>query len=258
VEAGRHRYVWLGTSALFTTFTFGFVDTGSGWIWCHAYRFDERTSTFIVECPPATWTALGLDGADTETWLRTLESVFAHLLKGAPLDAGDPAASPAPWTPFRSVTNQRWHAGNVVLVGDAAHTTHFAIGSGTRLAMLDAIALAHHVGRIDGAADLPGALAAYGAERRAGLAPLQDEAARSTAWFEQAVETLGRTDDLHLGWSLWQRRSGAPTWRWYLHVASQHPPVRRLRSLASAARRSVRARRREAHSPRPHARTGCC
>ncbi|WP_433782274.1 FAD-dependent monooxygenase [Actinomycetospora sp. CA-101289] len=248
VHAGRHRYVWLGTPALFDTFTFAFVDTGVGWIWCHAYRFDHETSTFIVECPPATWTALGLDRADPGTCLRTLERLFAHVLHGAPLRAGSDEGQ-APWLAFRRVTNRRWHADGVVLAGDAAHTTHFAIGSGTALALRDAAALA---ARVDGADDLPAALTAYGRERRAAIRPLQEEAARSTAWFEDAVTSLGDTDDLRLGWSLWQRRRRAPAWRWYLHVASQHRPVRRLRVRAGAVRRALRARRRElATAPPP-------
>jgi anthraniloyl-CoA monooxygenase len=242
IDVADNKYVWLGTTRLFSTFTFGFVDTGVGWIWCHAYRFDESTSTFIVECPSPTWEALGFGRMDMDACLRVLERSFARHLKGHRLQAQPRGSGPAPWLTFRRVTNRRWSDGNVVLVGDAAHTTHFGIGSGTRLAMLDAVSLADHVAR-DG--DLPSALQAYEAERQEALRPLQEEAARSTAWFDQAVGSLPGDDDVQLGWSLWQRRSSAPTWRYHLHVATQHAPVRRLRVLASTVRRTARARHRE-------------
>jgi 2-polyprenyl-6-methoxyphenol hydroxylase-like FAD-dependent oxidoreductase len=242
IDAGDNKYIWLGTTRPFSTFTFGFVDTGAGWIWCHAYRFDESTSTFIVECPTATWQALGFDGMDVETCLRVLEGHFDRHLQGHRLIAQPRGSGPASWLNFRRVTNRRWSDGNLALVGDAAHTTHFAIGSGTKLAMLDAISLAEHVAR---GSDLVTALSAYEAERQAALRPLQEEAVRSTAWFEQAVAALPGDDDVQLGWSLWQRRSSAPTWRYYLHLATQRAPVRRLRVLAGTARRMARERRRE-------------
>ncbi len=251
LDVGRNKYIWLGTTRLFSTFTFGFVDTGVGWIWCHAYRYDGATSTFIVECPTSTWEALGFDRMDADACLRTLERHFALHLQGHPLMAQRAGSGPAAWLNFRRVTNRRWSDGNVALAGDAAHTTHFAIGSGTKLAMLDAIALADHVGRDR---DVPAALRGYEAERQAALAPLQEEAMRSTAWFENAVGTLPGDDDVQLGWSLSQRRSDAPTWRYYLHLATQHAPVRRLRVLAGTMRRGVREQRRELVTARQHAR----
>jgi anthraniloyl-CoA monooxygenase len=190
---------------------------------------------------------------DIDTCLRTLERHFARHLEGHQLLAPPRGSGPASWLNFRRVTNRRWSDGNVVLVGDAAHTTHFAIGSGTKLAMLDAISLAEHIAR---AADLSTALSAYEAERQASLRPLQEEALRSTAWFEQAVSSLPGDDDVQLGWSLWQRRSAAPTWRYYLHLATQHPPVRRLRVLAGTVRRVARERRRELRAAGARARGG--
>jgi len=244
IEPGRNRYLWLGTPAPFSTFTFGFVDTGSGWIWCHAYQFDDATSTFIVEAPPATWTALGFDRLDTAACLDTLREVFDPVLHGAPLHTGTATGPSAPWQTFRRVTNERWHHGRIALVGDAAHTTHFAIGSGTRLALGDAIALADAVRDVERADQLPAALASYDARRQREVRPWQDEATRSTAWFEDPVARLEQGDDLRLGWSLWQRRSAAPGWRWYLHRATQHAPLRRVRTSAGAVRRQVRAQRR--------------
>ena len=177
-----------------------------------------------------------------EDCLRTLEAAFAGQLGGHALMAGPRGSQSASWLNFRRVGNRRWSDGKVVLVGDAAHTTHFAIGSGTALAMLDAIALAEHVhaGR-----DLGTALRAYEDERKAALRPLTEEADRSTAWFEQSVGRLPGNDDVQLAWSLWQRRTSAPRWRYYLHLGTQHAPVRRARTLASSARRAVRAGRRE-------------
>jgi anthraniloyl-CoA monooxygenase len=244
LEPGRNHYMWLGTTALFSTFTFGFVDTGSGWIWCHAYRFDEHTSTFIVEAPPATWVALGFDRLDGDACLSTLQELFDPMLHGAPLHAGAGTGSSAPWQTFRRVTNERFYSGRLALVGDAAHTTHFAIGSGTKLALGDAIALAEHSSGVDRPEDLSSALAAYDACRRREIRPLQDEATRSSTWFEDPVALLEQGDDLRLGWSLWQRRRSAPVWRWYLHRASQHAPLRRVRLSAGALRRQVRTGRR--------------
>jgi anthraniloyl-CoA monooxygenase len=251
VVAGRHKYIWLGTSCLFPTFTFGFVETAAGWLWCHAYQFDASTSTFIVECPVSTWAGLGLDRMEPGDCLRVLESAFAGQLRGHELMAVPGGSQSASWLNFRRVSNRRWSDGNVVLVGDAAHTTHFAIGSGTALAMLDAISLAGHV---DAGPDLATALRGYEDERRAALRPLVQEADRSTAWFEQSVGRLPGQDDVQLAWSLWQRRTSAPRWRYYLHVGTQHAPVRRARMVASGARRAVRAGRRElmAGVERPH------
>ncbi|HVN11699.1 MAG TPA: FAD-dependent monooxygenase [Kineosporiaceae bacterium] len=253
VDVGRNKYIWLGTTRLFSTFTFGFVDTGVGWICCHAYRYDDTTSTFIVECPTPTWEGLGFDRMDTDSCLRTLEKHFALHLQGHPLLAQRAGSGPASWLNFRRVTNRSWSDGNLALAGDAAHTTHFAIGSGTKLAMLDAIALADHVLADH---DLPRALRAYEAERQAALAPLQEEAMRSTEWFENAVGALPGDDDVQLGWSLWQRRSGSPTWRYYLHLATQNASVRRLRVLAGTMRRGVREQRRELVAARRRAARG--
>ncbi|GLZ47783.1 FAD-binding monooxygenase [Actinomycetospora sp. NBRC 106375] len=251
-----HPYIWLGTARRFPTFTFGFVDTGAGWMWCHAYAFRADRSTFIVECPEPTWRALGLDRMPVEACLRALEELFAHLLDGESLlvaEAQRPAPDrPAPWTRFQRVELGRWHVGNLVLVGDAAHTTHFTIGSGTSLALGDARALG---ARLADEGPLAEAFAGYEAERRAVLAPLQDEADRSTAWFADLVRPSAAptssarpgdaVDDLHLAWSLWRRRGDAPTWRWHLLRATQQPALRRLRRGASSVRRGLRARRRE-------------
>lgn len=177
VVVGRNKYIWLGTSRVFDAFTFAFVHTDAGWIWCHAYGFDRDTSTFIVECSPETWSALGFDRLDHAGCTRLLEKLFERHLQGHALESKGGAS----WLEFRTVTNEKWHADNVVLMGDAAHTTHFTIGSGTRLALEDAISLAAGLQEKTG---LSAALERYERERRAGLSPAQSDARLSARWFE--------------------------------------------------------------------------
>ncbi|HEU5485962.1 MAG TPA: FAD-dependent monooxygenase, partial [Microlunatus sp.] len=186
----RNRYVWFGADREFDSFTFPFVQTSGGWLWAHAYGFEPGMSTFIVETTPETWTALGFDRLDGEDAARRLEEVFAGSLGGARLHPQDSLRHRPPWAQFTEVTNQRWCAGRVALMGDAAHTTHFTIGSGTRLAMEDALCLADSLA---GRPTLEAALAAYETERRAALAGAQRAAARSADWYERAPRYLGRT-----------------------------------------------------------------
>jgi anthraniloyl-CoA monooxygenase len=181
IDTGRNRYMWLGTTKVFDSFTFAFVRTPAGWVWCHAYGFDAGTSTFIVECQPETWAGLGFGRLGLDDSIRRLEQLFEAQLDGHPLVAQAPAADRAPWLAFRTVTNERWHHGRVVLAGDAAHTTHFTIGSGTKLAIEDAIGLAAALG---GHRELESALAAYEQQRRTALLLLQREARNSAHWFE--------------------------------------------------------------------------
>ena len=181
IDTGRNQYMWLGTTRVFDAFTFAFVRTEAGWIWCHAYGFDATTSTFIVECSPETWAGLGFGRLGLEESVARLEGLFARQLDGHRLVAQAPDRDRAPWLAFRTVTNQRWRHGNLVLAGDAAHTTHFTIGSGTKLAIEDAIGLAGALGAHD---DLGSALAAYERERKAALLLLQREARNSARWFE--------------------------------------------------------------------------
>jgi 2-polyprenyl-6-methoxyphenol hydroxylase-like FAD-dependent oxidoreductase len=176
-ELGRNRYIWLGTTKLFDAFTFAFVETPAGWLWCHAYGFDRETSTFIVECAEPTWSQLGFDGMGEDETLALLESLFEAHLDGHPLRANRGAR----WRTFRTIENQKWQYENVVLLGDAAHTTHFTIGSGTKLALEDAIALAAKVRNGDG---LGPSLEAYEQERKAALRPRQTDARFSARWFE--------------------------------------------------------------------------
>lgn len=196
---GRNKYIWLGTSKVFDAFTFAFVETEAGWIWCHAYGFDQETSTFIVECSPETWSGLGFHRLGEVETLTLLERLFESHLEGERLRAKGRAR----WLNFRTLTNERWHHGNVVLMGDAAHTTHFTIGSGTKLALEDAIALA---ARLASEAPLEPALEAYERERKVALRPRQTDARFSARWFEE-VPRYADLDPVRVFALMHERRS---------------------------------------------------
>jgi 2-polyprenyl-6-methoxyphenol hydroxylase-like FAD-dependent oxidoreductase len=182
VVPGKAKFVWLGSTRVFDEFTFGFEHTDAGWIWFYAYAFDEVTSTFIPECTEQTWRGLGLHEMSACESLRVLEEIFATQLKGESLMSCPTREDPVlPWVNFPTVTNERWYAGNVVLMGDAAHTTHFSIGSGMRLALQDAIALAR---ALQDHPTVEAAFAAYDIERRGALVGPQTEARFSQQWFE--------------------------------------------------------------------------
>ncbi|WP_295856004.1 bifunctional salicylyl-CoA 5-hydroxylase/oxidoreductase [uncultured Xylophilus sp.] len=181
------RFVWLGTTKLFDAFTFAFQKTEHGWFQAHAYRFDDKTSTFIVEAPEHVWRAVGLETMEKEEAIAFCEKLFAEQLDGHPLisNAAHLRGS-AQWIRFPRVVCGRWvhHNGHapVVLMGDAAHTAHFSIGSGTKLALEDAIELARCIGRQPG--DLSAALADYEAVRSVEVLRIQNAARNSTEWFE--------------------------------------------------------------------------
>jgi len=185
------RYIWLGTKKKFDAFTFYFEENAHGMFQVHAYRFDEDTSTFIVECDEASFFAAGLDKATTEESIAYIEELFGKHLGGEKLLANKSA-----WGQFVTVKNETWHHGNVVLLGDAAHTAHFSIGSGTKLAMEDSIALvkaleAHDKAegsaleaRVMEAGGIAKALASYEEERRPIVERTQKAAQDSLLWFE--------------------------------------------------------------------------
>ncbi|HKR93565.1 FAD-dependent monooxygenase [Novosphingobium sp.] len=197
VQTRRNKFCWLGTTRLFDAFAFLFEKTEAGWIWAHAYRFDETHSTFIVECAPETWEGLGLDRMEQAESIAACERIFARHLDGHRLisNAAHLRGSAA-WINFRRVLCERWSFGNVVLLGDAAHTAHFSIGSGTKLALEDAIKLAQVLDRpgLDDRTRLAEALADYQAERQAEVLKIQNSARNSTEWFE----TLDRYLDFDL------------------------------------------------------------
>jgi anthraniloyl-CoA monooxygenase len=240
IDVGRNKYIWLGTSHVFRTFTFGFERTAAGWIWFHAYPFAAGKSTFIVECTPETWAGLGLDRMNAQQVCDRLQEIFAAHLDGQPLVDQRADLGGAGWLNFRRLTNERWHHGRVVLLGDAAHTTHFAIGSGTKLAIQDAMALASALAASD---DLEVALNGYEQRRKAALAPLQRAAKASSEWFER----FGDYADLppaQFAYALSNRRGEYPTWRYVLHITTQRSAPRTLLRWALSARKWSRSRRR--------------
>ncbi|MEU9787437.1 FAD-dependent monooxygenase [Streptomyces phaeochromogenes] len=188
VGLGRNKYIWLGTTKVFDAFTFAFVDTPHGWIWCYAYGFSADHSTCVVECSPETWTGLGLDRADETEGLVRLQELFVKLLDGHRLIGRANTGGSAQWLNFRTLTNRAWSHGNVVLLGDAAHTTHYSIGAGTTLALEDAIALAHSL-RTE--PELAPALAAYEKKRKAELLSVQSAARHSAQWYESLPRYIG-------------------------------------------------------------------
>ena len=142
IEVRTNRFAWLGTHKLFEAFTFIFVETEFGWFQAHAYRFNADTSTFIVETREATWRAAGLDRMDVAEFVGFCERLFAPWLDGHALLTNMRHLRGSQFINFHRVSNENWSMGNVVLMGDAAHTAHFSIGSGTKLALEDAIGLA--------------------------------------------------------------------------------------------------------------------
>nr|WP_211177701.1 FAD-dependent monooxygenase [Pseudonocardia acidicola] len=245
VAVGRNKYIWLGTPKVFDSFVFGFEQTPAGWIWFHAYPSTTENSTCIVECTPETWSGLGLDELDPDKGTQVLEEIFAGPLDGHPLINQTRSMGVVPWLNFREISNRTWRRDNVVLMGDAAHTTHFTIGSGTKLAVQDAIGLADVLPLH--AEDLPRALQNYDEQRRAALLAVQDAAHSSMTWFEHVdvhIDPHRDPDAVEFAYSLWKRRGHYPFWRYQLHLATQIGPLRRARSSVSSARRTLRARRR--------------
>lgn len=181
VQLGANKYLWLGTDKVFGAFMYLFVPTDRGWIWAYAYGIDGESSTFIVECLPETWTGLGFATMSPRDSLLLLEEVFARHLDGHHLVGQLRDGPDVRWLNFRTVTNQRWYNGKIVLTGDAAHTTHYSIGWGTKLAIEDVIALTEDLQRQD---KLEGALQAYERRRQAALLQPLSEARLSAEWFE--------------------------------------------------------------------------
>ncbi|WP_114952567.1 bifunctional salicylyl-CoA 5-hydroxylase/oxidoreductase [Sphingosinicella terrae] len=183
VQVRRNKFFWFGTPKVFDAFTFAFEETAAGWVWAHAYRFDSERSTFIVEMAPEAWAGLGLDRMDQAEAIALCERIFARYLDGQPL-ISNAAHLPGPqaWLNFRRIVCERWSYRNLILLGDAAHTAHFSIGSGTKLALEDAIKLAEVLNRPGLGRDQ--ALAEYQAERNLEVLKLQNSARNSTEWFE--------------------------------------------------------------------------
>lgn len=177
-----NKYIWYGTHELFHGLTLTFRENQAGVFAAHSYKFDRTTSTFIVECDASTWDTAGFAGMSDEETRGYLEAVFAADLKGEPLLSNN-----SKWLNFLLVKNGRWSFENVVLLGDALHTAHFSIGSGTKLAMEDAIALKRACGE---SANVAEALRRFEQARRPVIEEYQAAAFESMVWFENAREYL--------------------------------------------------------------------
>ncbi|MBB3179977.1 bifunctional salicylyl-CoA 5-hydroxylase/oxidoreductase [Variovorax sp. Sphag1AA] len=197
IDLRECRFVWLGTHQTFDAFTFAFEETEHGWFQAHAYQFDNDTSTFIVETPEEVWKAHGLDQMEQPEAIAFCENMFAKYLGGHKLISNAThLRGSANWIRFPRVICKHWtHHINVngrdvpvVLMGDAAHTAHFSIGSGTKLALEDAIDLANEFGTGHGIDDV---LTAYEARRSVEVLKIQNAARNSTEWFENVDRYTG-------------------------------------------------------------------
>jgi len=203
IDVRRNKFVWLGTSKVFDAFTFAFDETEHGWIWAHAYRFAPDASTFIVECSEETWHRFGFDRMSQGESIAACEQIFAKYLDGHRLQSNaSHLIGSAAWLNFRRIKCERWNAGNVILLGDAAHTAHFSIGSGTKLALEDAIKLAQVLNRPG--LSLQAGLDEYVAERNLEVLKLQNSARNSTEWFE-TLERYLHFEPLQFAYSLLTR-----------------------------------------------------
>jgi anthraniloyl-CoA monooxygenase len=193
LQVRRNRFIWLGTNKAFEAFTFDFRKSEHGWFQAHIYRFDATTSTFIVETTEETFKAHGLDQADQEQSITFCEKLFADTLEGHELMTNARHLRSSAWLNFNRLTCERWSHFNgrshVVLMGDSAHTAHFAIGSGTKLAIDDAIELTRQFD-IAGheAKNIPEVLQAYEEVRRVDVARIQNAARNAMEWFEVVGE----------------------------------------------------------------------
>ena len=197
IEWRGNKFIWLGSTCAFPAFTFVFRESEHGLWRLHAYQFDREQSTLIFECTEDTWRRAGLDKADEAESIAYLEALFADHLDGHRLLENN-----STWRNFPIVTNARWHHGNIVLLGDAVHSAHFSIGSGTKLAMEDAIALCRALGAQGCVAD---ALAAYETERRPEVESTQRAAKVSLAWFENVERYYGELETIQFAFSLLTR-----------------------------------------------------
>jgi 2-polyprenyl-6-methoxyphenol hydroxylase-like FAD-dependent oxidoreductase len=178
-----NRFAWYGTQQPFECLSLTFRANADGSFVAHHYRHSPQMSTFVVECDAATWRRAGLDQMTDEESRVYCERVFAPDLKGHPL-----VSNKSIWRQFPLLTTGHWYAGNVVLIGDALCTVHFSIGSGTRLAFEDAIALDRAFG--EAGADVPGALAAFERDRRPIVEKIVAAANASSFWYERLPENM--------------------------------------------------------------------
>jgi anthraniloyl-CoA monooxygenase len=199
VETRRNHFIWYGTHQRFDAFNFIFKKTEHGWIWAHAYQFDSDTATFIVECGPETFEKFAFGRMSQEESSRVCEEIFADHLGGHQLMTNAAHIRGSAWLQFRRILCHNWRHSRVILLGDAAHTAHFSIGSGTKLALEDAVELAKVL--TDGK---PDALDRYYDTRQLEALKLQSAARNSTEWFEE-VERYLPFDPMQFAYTLLTR-----------------------------------------------------
>ena len=202
IETRKNKFVWLGTRQKFDdAFTFIFEETEHGWVWAHAYQFDADTATFIVECSESVWRKFGFAAMSQDESCRTCERIFAKYLGGHRLMSNAAHLRGSAWLNFPRVLCETWSHDNLVLMGDAAATAHFSVGSGTKLAMESAISMAEYL------ASEPtqeAAFAKYEDARRTEVLRLQSAARNSLEWFED-VERYLHLDPVQFNYSLLTR-----------------------------------------------------
>ena len=235
IDVRACKYIWLGTHQKFDdAFTFIFEETQHGWIWVHAYQFDAETATFIVECSEETWRRAGFDCMNVDETIAACEKIFARNLGGHKLMSNARHLRGSAWLNFNRVLCERWSHKNIVLLGDAAATAHFSVGSGSKLAMESAIALANH---LDSEPNMKSAFQRYEDERRLEVLRLQNAARNSTEWFED-LERYFDLDPVQFNYSLLTRsqrishenlRQRDPQWlseaeKWFEQKATGRAP----------------------------------
>ena len=219
LDVRSNRYIWYGTNRLFHGLTLTFRENVAGVFAAHSYKFNSTTSTFIVECDAQTWDEAGFAGMSDEQTRDFLGEVFAADLGGQPLLSNN-----SKWINFVLVKNSRWFFDNIVLLGDALHTAHFSIGSGTKLAMEDAITLQES---FRSAREVSQALALFESARKPVIEDYQAAAYESMVWFENARKYM-HLDPMELAFSL-MTRSGRVD---YEDLNQRDPEfIRRLREL---------------------------
>src|SRR5215471_15749078 len=202
IDVRKCKFVWLGTHQTFNdAFTFIFEETEHGWVWAHAYQFDQDNATFIIECAEPTWAKFGFGAMSKEESIATCERIFAKYLGGHGLMSNARHLRGSGWLNFPRVLCETWSHQNVVLMGDAAATAHFSVGSGTKLAMEGAIALA---GYLHEEPNIEAAFRKYETARRTEVLRLQSAARNSLEWFEN-VERYLHLDPIQFTYSLLTR-----------------------------------------------------
>ncbi len=250
IDTRRCKFVWLGTRQKFDdAFTFIFEKTEHGWVWVHAYQFDPDTATFIVECSQETWDAFGFGAMTQAESIATCERIFAAHLGGQPLMSNANHIRGSAWINFPRILCERWSHENLVLMGDAAASAHFSVGSGTKLALESAIFLAEEFGKNS---NLATTFARYEDSRRTEVLKLQSAARNSLEWFEDIERYLG-LDPVQFNYSLLTRsqrishenlRMRDPAWladaeRWFHTQAGASAKVSRAPMFAPFRLRSM-------------------